>query len=339
MTLEIQDTTEEQILSSGAVYHFAFDSSVDSSGEENHTNEHDDGSGFDMVVVQRIFKWLDDDQCKSSFVCGKLDGNSCGDFSVDVQDSSDKPMQICMTGEVYQGHVDQGGEFLIDLWYSEGSVFNVSCYLWCTQDGHVPKTNENSTITESTRKELVIEPMIAKLPDNFFSVGLQVNSTNQLRSFSLQEEDSFSVISPLNVYSMITPDVSTCDADLCIVNAQLLFVAEPSCKFTFACPSMPETPCGTYGVELSYPGIVEDQKICHTGGKITGTHSRNENVTISLWYTNYTEKIPECYYWCTEDGSLYKRAPSEVQLTDHDIQTFVSIVLGCMNVNQIISFR
>ncbi len=65
----------------------------------------------------------------------QLDGNTCGDYWVKHVDSSGETHDVCFQGA---SHTSKGVEFFaqpkVMIRYIEGSLFNVSCMLWCSSD-------------------------------------------------------------------------------------------------------------------------------------------------------------------------------------------------------------
>lgn len=55
---------------------------------------------------------------------------------------------------------------------------------------------------------------------------------------------------------------------------------------------------------LTLLGLVEPIEYCHQGMLLSGEHLRGESVTIKMWFTDYTQHNPKCFYWCTADGKL-----------------------------------
>ena len=76
--------------------------------------------------------------CKSRFVCTKLDGNVCGDYGIRVSDSAGVS-EICHPTSSYYGTVGNGKAFHLSLWHLlPRPNMQLSCYVWCTEDGSLP---------------------------------------------------------------------------------------------------------------------------------------------------------------------------------------------------------
>ena len=37
---------------------------------------------------------------------------------------------------------------------------------------------------------------------------------------------------------------------------------------------------------------------------------------IKLWYSNRTKFVAECYFWCTQDGSIPKMKPQSLEVSE-----------------------
>ena len=66
---------------------------------------------------------------------------------------------------------------------------------------------------------------------------------------------------------------------------------------------MSGNPCGTYGLmKEGSDGDIE--VLCSAGTVLNGRLQRGNVPKLKLWYTNHTTSEPECFFWCTKDGTL-----------------------------------
>ena len=137
--------THEHVLSSSTIYHIALDASqlpADVSGNSSATH-HD----------VHVFRWLGRDACLSSFICGKLEGNACGDYGVSVAGSD-----VCLSGDLRRGRVESGETLTVDIWHVRSGLddeMDISCFLYCTDDGGLPDFDPDSLVDNDFVDELV----------------------------------------------------------------------------------------------------------------------------------------------------------------------------------------
>lgn len=124
-------------LSSASIYHVKLSN-----------NDFKDNSSLSKLSTQ--FKWLGEQRCLSRFICAKLSGNVCGDFSLTAQDE-----EVCRPGQVFKGEVNPNGIFTLDLWTLKLKEMEASCYLWCTFNGELPSEPSGSKLDPEAVSELV----------------------------------------------------------------------------------------------------------------------------------------------------------------------------------------
>ena len=61
--------------------------------------------------------------------------------------------------------------------------------------------------------------------------------------------------------------------------------------------------------------------VCHAGELYTGPvdldkHHQDDGVEIKLWYSNGTKFGAECYFWCTQDGSIPRRKLQNLDVSE-----------------------
>ena len=112
-------------LSPSSVYHFVVDSNT--LAAQQTLNE-----------VNVGVSWLWRRTCKSRLICNSLLGNPCGDYGLEVSSSSAQASKVCHRGEIVEGKLSYNQLLKLRLWYAQGAEFQLSCYLWCTDDGELP---------------------------------------------------------------------------------------------------------------------------------------------------------------------------------------------------------
>lgn len=81
--------------------------------------------------------------CISNFICSVLNDNPCGDFGLELTYSQGKTQDVCFVGELHRETLNASASLEVDLWYGKAKKKDISCFFWCTKDGHLPKPPQN----------------------------------------------------------------------------------------------------------------------------------------------------------------------------------------------------
>ena len=74
-----------------------------------------------------------------------MTGNPCGDYTLSLKFPEEAVTDVCTEGVLYKGDLDENDSLSIDLWFQGYAKFSFSCYMWCTEDGHMPKQPSGQT--------------------------------------------------------------------------------------------------------------------------------------------------------------------------------------------------
>ena len=85
-------------------------------------------------VLTQTYQWHGERDCESTFVCTKLGGNPCGDYTLTINEI--KP--LCRENRVESRLLSPSETFNLTLDFEVGSNFEIQCYFWCTKDGLIP---------------------------------------------------------------------------------------------------------------------------------------------------------------------------------------------------------
>ena len=68
-----------------------------------------------------------------------MTGNPCGDYTLSLEFPENEAEDVCTEGVLHKGELEENESLTMDLWFQDSSYFSLTCYLWCTEDGHLPK--------------------------------------------------------------------------------------------------------------------------------------------------------------------------------------------------------
>ena len=122
----------------------------------NGSSAASEGSG--LARLHYRFWWLGqgatDNTCQSRFVCSKLEGNICGNYGLRVTDNSGHK-DICYSSSDFQGHVNSGKALHVAIWHLHKPDMDLSCYVWCTENGSLPEPSEGQPVSTEFLQEIV----------------------------------------------------------------------------------------------------------------------------------------------------------------------------------------
>lgn len=82
-----------------------------------------------------------EDEC--SFACSEMSGESCGSYGLMLskahRDRGNETSYMCWASRLYRALLGNGNHLEVLLWYEADSQFSLSCYVWCSEDGHLPR--------------------------------------------------------------------------------------------------------------------------------------------------------------------------------------------------------
>ena len=102
-------------------------------------------------VLSQTYQWHGEQDYESRFVCTKLDGNPCGDYTLTINEI--KP--LCRENKVESRLLSPNETFNLTLDFEVGSNFEIQCYFWCTKDGLLPIPFQTSIGQSDIIKEIV----------------------------------------------------------------------------------------------------------------------------------------------------------------------------------------
>lgn len=94
--------------------------------------------------------WLARNEGQFSLICPVLDGNTCGDHGLTLNEES-----LCHQGVIQTGVLSKNQSLVLSLWYVPHALFNINCYLWATADGKLPATVGTTEPNEELAETLV----------------------------------------------------------------------------------------------------------------------------------------------------------------------------------------
>lgn len=100
--------------------------------------------------VSLQLNWLARNEGRFSIICPVLDGNSCGDHGLALNEDN-----ICHQGEIHNGILGKDQSLTLSLWYVPHALFSINCFLWATADGTLPATIGTSEANEELAEALV----------------------------------------------------------------------------------------------------------------------------------------------------------------------------------------
>ena len=71
-----------------------------------------------------------------------LEGEPCGEYALVVtQPNEVEGQMLCHAGHEYTGQIGFNQEVELELWHSHAADedLEVSCFVWCTEDGELPQ--------------------------------------------------------------------------------------------------------------------------------------------------------------------------------------------------------
>ena len=135
-----KSTTTEIILSKRLLYHFQANSTGNIKFRE--------ASNY-----QAKLKWVGDGTCQARFVCAVLAGNPNGDYGLSIGEDQGVPVKY--PSQSINQSIGSGQSFVLNLWHSSSPKMDLSCYMYCTEDGELPVRNSEGTISQSEVESMV----------------------------------------------------------------------------------------------------------------------------------------------------------------------------------------
>ena len=250
-------------------------------------------------------------------IAPELEGDICGTFGIGLLsyendlEGAEKEQSICHASRVTTVPIQSFVEF--GLWTVGGTDFSATCYMW------VSSANAHTRLPQVIQREH--EALLESL----------INGSSRTHPAELTATGG----SPLHISPVIayTIEINDTDVPLCL-NAEepcvVLeeFVPRQDCTFGLMCPVLEGNVCGSYGVTLSTSTADGDvQDVCHDGELYTGsvdhhlftfhnTFHNEDGVELKLWYTNGAKFRAECFFWCTEDGSIPKKKVQNFDISE-----------------------
>lgn len=71
-------------------------------------------------------------------MCPVLQENPCGEFQLSAQ-YPEVTHNICHQGKHHVGHLTPDSHLEISLWFLSSAQVAISCFMWCTSDGAMPR--------------------------------------------------------------------------------------------------------------------------------------------------------------------------------------------------------
>ena len=91
-----------------------------------------------------------------------------------------------------------------------------------------------------------------------------------------------------------------------------------SCQAKFICSRLTGSPCGDYGLTVSYynDGQQTSDVVCHAGHLYEGVLQHEGTIDLALWFVPGARFEATCYLWCSESGSLPHRPGTTFRLSN-----------------------
>ena len=150
-----QESTSSS-LSPQSVYHFKTDRSI-----------LDLDKSCEGVCRENVtLSWFWPDDCQAKFVCNEMKGSPCSNYGVQLSYPEEEIQDVCFARNQYEGSLGFNQEMTLSLWYSPhlNDTIDLSCFLWCTEDGDLPPDMVTETISEELLVSIVRK---ATLPSKF----------------------------------------------------------------------------------------------------------------------------------------------------------------------------
>ena len=102
----------------------------------------------------RTLTWHGEDICKASFICPRLKEKPCEEFGLTLS-FPDSNELICHESQRVQAELSSGQTFKVSMWYSDPHEVDIECFMWCSEDGNVPRKHLHSEDDNIELKKLV----------------------------------------------------------------------------------------------------------------------------------------------------------------------------------------
>ena len=261
--------------------------------EQNSLEECEDRKCY----VRTQLKWNGQENCTFGFICSRLEGNSCGDFGLELE--RDETDQVCHASKLHSLTLSTGDETKINLWYSGNFSSEIACYYWCTHDGRIPQKPESQKLDKNVLDDLVRKWLIPR-KQNFNSNHFQLNTDKISSTLRVPSETTERNLKPDTVYHIRPAENFSCSEERCVSDQVLTWHDVASgCNASFVCSRLNGHPCGDYGISISYENRTDI--MCQTGQVSTGYLSVGQTAHISVWHMANASSDWNCYFWCTPD--------------------------------------
>lgn len=105
-----------------------------------------------------------------------------------------------------------------------------------------------------------------------------------------------------------------------------------SCHAHFICPVLDGNVCGDYGVTIDF-GTDGETNVCYPRVSYRGEVTKDDLVTIALWFYEGAKYEAGCYFWCTFDGEIPEAVPEKVldgDLTEYLVRDQINYICVAM---------
>ena len=268
----------------------------------------------EVCHVTETLKWMRPTSCELTMVCKDLSGNVCGDYGLTLSvESPKKDISICNSNQQYIADINTGSSITTNLWYSQSSVFNVLCNLWCKDPGL--QGQQISTLTSTWLEKLRTH--------QHESLTLNNSPENSMPFFS----------SNVKLYNLKTQNSGICSSTICSSSRLIQWLGKATCEANLACPKLNGHACGDFGVQLKK--VSKTTELCRADQKASYRMNTNDQIQIEVWHSQNASFDVNCYFWCTSTGNLpplIQDVPGDKGLSDQlseleqTSQDFVNLV-------------
>lgn len=113
----------------------------------------------DKGALKLRAEWQRDFDCQAKLICTQLEGNVCGDYAIKASEPDSDPASgyVCYEDVFTTATLGHGQELEMTLIYHNSSLYNVTCYFWCTPTGDLPDLPKDSDIGAANHWDDLVE--------------------------------------------------------------------------------------------------------------------------------------------------------------------------------------
>ena len=205
------DSTEVQTLSSKQVYLLDLDDTKTDCNEG------------EMCKSSIKYTWFSPFPCQLNFVCSKLTGNICGDYGLNLIKDQDH-VPICHPFLNYNQTLNSMESIQIEFWQTEDNdKFNLSCQFWCNSNQNIKRIDQLSSVqaTRDYKQESMV--FLDQSNDQPLVFAMEPQT---IQSLSFDWNNEVCLVS-----------------DMCMKEAYLTWLNQPSCQFNLVCSNVEGDVC------------------------------------------------------------------------------------------------